>query len=96
MDVWLRSGVHGFVQADEMVQSPFEDVVGRVQVGVHAHVALLALEVRLAFAVSTVAITAFTACLRRVRGVDEYKPVLSGQPGLVFEFFDYTGETGGA
>ena len=79
-----------------MVQSPFEDVVGRVQVGVHARVALLALEVRLAFAVSTVAITAFTACLRRVRGVDEYKPVLSGQPGLVFEFADDSGEACGA
>lgn len=26
----------GFVQADEMIQSSFEDVVGRVQIGVHA------------------------------------------------------------
>ena len=86
----------GFVQVEEMVQSPFEDVVGRVQVGVHAHVALPAFEVRLAFAVSTVAITAFTACLRRVRGVDEYETVSSGQPGLVFEFADDSGETGGA
>lgn len=78
----------GFVQADEMVQSPFEDVVGRVQVGVHAHVTLLALEVRLAFTVSTVAITTFTACLACVRGVDEYETVSSGQLGFVFEFAD--------
>ena len=58
--------------------------------------ALPAFEVRLAFAVLLGAMPALAACLRRVRGVDEYKPVLSGQPGLVFEFFDYTGETGGA
>ena len=30
----------GEYHAEEMVQSPFEDVVGRVQVGVHARVAL--------------------------------------------------------
>lgn len=80
LGVWLRFGVPGFVQAEEMIQSPFEDVVGRVQVGVHACMALPAFEVRLAFAVLLGAMPAFTACLRRVRGVDEYETVSSGQP----------------
>ena len=31
LGVWLRFGVPGFVQAEEMIQSPFEDVVGRFQ-----------------------------------------------------------------
>lgn len=79
-----------------MVQSPFEDVVGRVQVGVHARVALPAFEVRLAFAVLLGAMPALAACLRRVRGVDEYETVSSGQSGLVFEFADDSGEACGA
>ena len=74
-----------------MTQSPFEDVASRVQISVHARVASLALEDRLAFAVLLSAIPALTARLRRVRGVDEYETILSSQPGLVREFADDPG-----
>lgn len=79
-----------------MIQSPFEDVVGRVQVRIHARVASFALEDRLALAVLLGAMPTLAACLRRVRGVDEYETVPSGQPGLVFEFADDPGEACGA
>lgn len=79
-----------------MIQSPFEDVDGGVQVRVHARVASFALEDRLALAVLLGAVPALAACLRRVRGVDEYETIPPGQPGLVFEFADDPGETCGA
>ena len=60
--------------------------MGGVQIRVHAHTALFAVEYRLAFAVVPFAVPAFAARLGRVCRVDEYEQTVTRNFRLVFEF----------
>lgn len=94
--VLCRYGTLGFVQAENMVNTPVEDVDGGVHVGVHVCVALLALEHRLALTVFLRAMPALAACSGCVRRVDEDQPAVGGGLRLVFEFACDAAERGRA
>ena len=79
-----------------MFNTSVEDVDGGVHVGVHACVALLALEHRLALTVFLRAMPALAACSGRVRRVDEDQLTVRSGLRLVFEFACDAAERGRA